>query len=254
MNWYYALNGQQQGPVNEAELQRLLQAGTINLNTLVWREGLADWQPISSAMPNSSSGTPTPPPTPTSNLTEVAGVQFNIENKDIYVQQMREGVLYNANQEYAGFWIRLVAKFIDGIVQNIFFYGLMFILSLLGLDLMSTFQSMEQLQGQGEPTPEQITQLLSAIGLMTAVGFGFQILYNAIMIGKFGATVGKMAFRLKVVNADNTPVSMGKAFGRAFADVVSGFTCMIGYVIAAFDSQKRSLHDHIASTRVIVSR
>ncbi|MBL9113558.1 MAG: RDD family protein [Verrucomicrobiaceae bacterium] len=252
MNWYYALNGQQQGPVNEAELQRLLQVGTINLNTLVWREGLPDWQPMSSAMPASSSGAPTPPPTPESNLTEVAGVQFNVENKDVYVQQMREGVLSNTNQEYAGFWIRVVAKLIDGIVQNIIFYGAMFILSLVGIDFMSSLQSIGPMEG--DPSPEQMAKFFTAIGLMSAVGFGFQIFYNGIMVGKYGATVGKMALRLKVVNADNSPITMGKAFGRAFADIVTNFTCLIGYVIAAFDLQKRALHDHIASTRVIVSR
>ena len=27
--------------------------------------------------------------------------------------------------------------------------------------------------------------------------------------------------------------------------------CYIGYILAAFDDQKRSLHDHICNTRVI---
>jgi len=30
--------------------------------------------------------------------------------------------------------------------------------------------------------------------------------------------------------------------------------CFIGYIISAFDAQKRALHDHIASTRVIRTR
>src|SRR6266496_1905513 len=44
MNWYYAEAGQQRGPVSDAELSGLVQAGTVRDDTLVWREGMADWQ------------------------------------------------------------------------------------------------------------------------------------------------------------------------------------------------------------------
>jgi len=56
---------------------------------------------------------------------------------------------------------------------------------------------------------------------------------------------------LKVVMEDGGPVSYGRATGRFFAEILSGMVCYIGYIIAGFDSQKRSLHDHICSTRVI---
>ncbi|GHB92766.1 DUF975 family protein [Cerasicoccus arenae] len=45
MEWYYALNNQQQGPVSEADLRGMAQAGVIQPDTLVWRQGMADWQP-----------------------------------------------------------------------------------------------------------------------------------------------------------------------------------------------------------------
>ena len=41
MEWYYAVSGQQAGPVSEAQLQELQRAGTINTSTLVWRDGSA---------------------------------------------------------------------------------------------------------------------------------------------------------------------------------------------------------------------
>jgi hypothetical protein len=52
MNWFYESGGKQNGPISEAELDSLIRAGTITPRTLVWREGLADWQPLSSARPN----------------------------------------------------------------------------------------------------------------------------------------------------------------------------------------------------------
>lgn len=50
MNWFYVLNGQQVGPVTQAQLEELAQAGTIKADTLVWREGLSNWLPYSQAM------------------------------------------------------------------------------------------------------------------------------------------------------------------------------------------------------------
>src|SRR6185295_5274568 len=45
MNWFYADAGQQAGPIPDAELARLVSAGKITGDTLVWREGMANWQP-----------------------------------------------------------------------------------------------------------------------------------------------------------------------------------------------------------------
>ncbi|MCE9610219.1 MAG: GYF domain-containing protein [Chthoniobacter sp.] len=61
MNWYYDLGGQRQGPVPEAELDRLLAAGTINVNTLVWSEGMANWTPLREARPTGSAAPATTP-------------------------------------------------------------------------------------------------------------------------------------------------------------------------------------------------
>lgn len=47
MQWYYSNNNQQLGPVEDAELQSLAAQGVIHAQTLVWREGMADWQPYS---------------------------------------------------------------------------------------------------------------------------------------------------------------------------------------------------------------
>ena len=46
MEWYYAnANGEQCGPHTDAELEKLITDKTVNANTMVWSEGMADWQP-----------------------------------------------------------------------------------------------------------------------------------------------------------------------------------------------------------------
>ena len=43
-SWFYASEGQQQGPYPEIQLRELLARGTITADTLVWTEGMANWQ------------------------------------------------------------------------------------------------------------------------------------------------------------------------------------------------------------------
>jgi len=64
MNWFYESGGQQQGPISDGELDRLLAEGKITPETLVWREGLAAWSPLRStrASVESGPGAPTFPP------------------------------------------------------------------------------------------------------------------------------------------------------------------------------------------------
>ena len=81
--------------------------------------------------------------------------------------------------------------------------------------------------------------------------YGIQILYSVLFLGKFGATPGKMAVGIKVVRSDGERVSYLRAFGRYFAEILSGLIFLIGYIMAAFDDEKRALHDRICDTRVV---
>jgi len=43
-SWFFAANGQQQGPVPEARFRDLIAQGSITPDSLVWTEGMANWQ------------------------------------------------------------------------------------------------------------------------------------------------------------------------------------------------------------------
>ena len=46
MEWYYAnANGEQCGPHTEADFEKLIVDKTVNADTLVWSDGMPDWQP-----------------------------------------------------------------------------------------------------------------------------------------------------------------------------------------------------------------
>jgi uncharacterized RDD family membrane protein YckC len=60
-----------------------------------------------------------------------------------------------------------------------------------------------------------------------------------------------MALGLLVVRSDSERITYLRAFGRSFAELLSSFFFGVGYLLAAFDDEKRALHDHICDTRVI---
>ena len=44
--FYVAIDGKQTGPLNEAELARLITQKQVNKDTLAWMPGMTAWQPI----------------------------------------------------------------------------------------------------------------------------------------------------------------------------------------------------------------
>jgi uncharacterized RDD family membrane protein YckC len=75
--------------------------------------------------------------------------------------------------------------------------------------------------------------------------------YEAFFVVKYAATPGKMLCRLQVLTPGGQKLKTGRAIGRYFAKLLSSMTCAVGFLLAAFDEQKRTLHDHICSTRVM---
>ena len=93
--FYYSLNGQQQGPVSEDQLRQMVATGVLTPDTLVWREGMAEWQPLASVVAGVSSTVQCSvckqlfPPDQT--LT-ISGKVVCATCKPRFVQGLREGV------------------------------------------------------------------------------------------------------------------------------------------------------------------
>ena len=63
-SWFYASNGQQQGPYPEAQLRDLIARGTVRADTLVWSEGMAGWEKAGTIPDLMMSGGSAPPAVP----------------------------------------------------------------------------------------------------------------------------------------------------------------------------------------------
>lgn len=68
--WYYAKNGQHQGPVGDVELRKLIETQVVTSDDLVWRPGFESWKKASEVQ-----GLYTPPPLPKSNSSAIGAMQ-----------------------------------------------------------------------------------------------------------------------------------------------------------------------------------
>ncbi|HUA39337.1 MAG TPA: RDD family protein [Candidatus Sulfopaludibacter sp.] len=255
MNWYYADQGQQTGPVTEEQFAELVRTGKIQPDTLVWREDMAAWAPYgetvapdqtAATFTGSSSFTPGQGPEAVCaecgrmyaihDMIRHGGIYICANCKPVFMQKLAEGAQINTGElNYARFGTRVAAYFLDILI-------LMAVNMAIG---MIAGLSLAQAAGL-QPKGALVLQLV-----LFAIQMTIGILYEVILIGKYGATLGKMACKIKVVTADGGRVSYLRAFGRYFAKMLSSFTCLIGFIIAAFDGQRRALHDHICNTRVV---
>lgn len=60
-SWFYASEGKQQGPYQEAQFRDLVVQGVVRADTLVWSEGMAGWQKAAE-IPGLMAGAGGPPP------------------------------------------------------------------------------------------------------------------------------------------------------------------------------------------------
>ncbi|MBU72790.1 RDD family protein [Spongiibacter sp.] len=135
------------------------------------------------------------------------------------------------NQEYAGFWIRFGAVLIDLVVMAIVFW--------VPLTLIYGEE-----YWVGDQFYHGFWDLMFSYILPFVVTIWFWL--------RFFGTPGKMALRLKIVDANTgSQLSLGQAIGRYFAYIVAAIPLLLGYIWVGIDKRKQGLHDKLAGTVVI---
>ena len=132
--------------------------------------------------------------------------------------------------EYMGFWIRLAAAVIDGVLVSI--VNFVVVNLVVGL----TF-------GLGDG--------LMRFFLSQAIFW----IYNVAFIAAKGQTLGKMALGIQVVDNQGRIPGIGSILLReVVGKTLSAFAVGLGYLWVAWDREKRGWHDHIAGTYVVRKR
>ena len=237
MAWFYSAGGEQKGPVEVAEFESLIATGVIRAETLVWQPGMPNWLAASAARPDLL-----PPAIPG---------QFSPMPVPIYGAEVP---VVTGGRQYGGFWLRLLARLIDALVLMIpsvtvmiLVVGTSFFTSIMGGDF-------SVLTGG--------TPMFIVAGLINACMYAA---YEAFLTSTYGGTLGKMALGLRVILPDGGMLNLQQALIRhliyAGGGIIGALVPMAGFlnvlwilvdnVSAAFDPQKRALHDRIANTFVV---
>ena len=293
MNWFYAKDGQQAGPVDDTELTRLVSTGDIADSTLVWHSGLPNWQPYAAVaqagaeaggtatLAAVAAGTVRPGPgqaqcsqcgrvLPADEVVRIENMDVCAECKPGFLQRLREGAAVGGvtyAPTYAGFWIRFGAAVLDGIILIPFYLligvGFFFLTDLHNLDYTHGVQ------------PQEIARITRGfLPFNLAIQF-LLACYSAFCINRFGGTPGKRICGLRVVHGTaGGRVSFLRGLGRFAAKMVPRAIpgLLAGYLPPAlltplvyiypitdslfivFDGQKRALHDMICDTRVLIEK
>ena len=255
MEWYYADAGQRAGPIDESELQTLYASGKVQRDTLVWKAGMPDWQPLESmqlpwmgAPPSGTQfctecGKPFDP----ADLIPFSGARVCAACKDVFFQRLREqgtAALPVGVRRYGGFWIRFLARVIDGLILSVVFILLV---------LAWTIVARRTLIIPGEnPAPAALAVVWGSLALLYLISSAFFVTYEAWFLSQRGATPGKLALGLRVIRSDGNNLTAGRSIGRSCAYLLNSLIPFaIGFILAGFDAEKRALHDHLCDTRVV---
>ena len=134
-------------------------------------------------------------------------------------------------QEYAGFWIRFGALLIDLVIITI----------VLVVPLSFIY-------GEEYWFGEQIIHGFWDVLL----GYIVPIVATIWFWLRFLGTPGKMATRLKIVDAKTgNKLSLGQAIGRYFAYIPAMLPLGLGFIWVGIDKKKQGWHDKLAGTVVI---
>ena len=156
------------------------------------------------------------------------------------------------NNKYAGFWLRFVAAFIDGILLSIIDWIILVpILTMIGITANGGFP----FSGM-DPDDLDIAAMIATITAMFGIAWIVKrvvdILYHSLMeSSKFQGSIGKMALGLIVTDTNGGKLDFTKAFIRNLSKIISYFILCIGYIMAGFTEKKQALHDMIANTLVV---
>jgi uncharacterized RDD family membrane protein YckC len=154
--------------------------------------------------------------------------------------------------QYAGFWLRVVAYLIDGVVVGLAFMAL-FIPFAVMTGLTAALGSIHP----GED-PRDVGALLGGtffLGLATVVSLAIVggWLYHAKMeSSSWQATLGKKALNLRVTDMAGARVTFARATGRHFAKLITGLIPLgVGFALAGLTERRQALHDMLAGCLVL---
>lgn len=86
--------------------------------------------------------------------------------------------------------------------------------------------------------------------LLIFVGAIGVLVYQAYLLGRDGATIGKKIMKIRVLGANGQPLGFGKALLREFVKGLLGQICGLLFLYPLVDKDKQALYDKIFNSNV----
>jgi uncharacterized RDD family membrane protein YckC len=143
---------------------------------------------------------------------------------------------------YGGFWRRLWARLIDGIILSVALWPVRIVAGVGGedpwRDMAGDFEAMTAMLG-------------AQLWILTFSLFFDWLYFTLLESSPLQATPGKLALGLRVTDLHGQRVSFMRATGRWLGKIVSMLILFVGYLMVAFTERKQALHDLMAGTLVM---
>jgi uncharacterized RDD family membrane protein YckC len=212
-------DGEEYGPATLDELKEWILDGRVASMTRVWRSDLAAWS---------------------------AADRYSELRPDL--ERLHASVTTQGRP--CGFWARLAAYVLDRFV--------------LGALFIAIWAPIAGPRHWTVPAfPEDMTQANvqhfrdeAAVWMDHALPIFYPIflVYDVLLTGRFGATLGKMAIGAKITLVDGNRIGYSRALMRWLAARLSEFCFFFGYFMILTNPEKRALHDWLAGTKVVYNR
>ena len=148
------------------------------------------------------------------------------------------------DQPNAGFWVRLSAQMVDGLILGLIQFAFIF-LPMIAYLYNTGMSMMLDPQMAAMSVPPILTLIPAAIVIL------YVLYFVALTAGKHQGTYGKRSMGIYVRKRDGGRVWIGHSLVRYVGYFVSMIPFGIGYLMAAFHNKKLALHDLIAGTEVV---
>jgi uncharacterized RDD family membrane protein YckC len=189
-DWYYLRDGGSVGPEATKRLLELLDESVITRQTLVWRQGAADWQPLENALGLTADVPPALPDAPPSMPPIPTSAPVPIE---------KHPALSNEYSDYAPHpWRRFVARIVDSFVGAfVVSFAVSFVLVSIDQGAQKAFE-----------------KLLDNTAAANILSFAFAMPVNALLIGLTGSSLGKWLCGVRVAHMDGRLLGFQLALKR----------------------------------------
>lgn len=117
------------------------------------------------------------------------------------------------------------------------------LLALIGLWVFVTLIAVAINGGQAVDGWPRLIGLYPALWLVSGAYFALSWRYG-------GQTLGMRPWRLLAERDDGTPLGLGRACWRYLCGWLNALPAGAGWLLCLFDRDRRSLHDHLAGTRL----